>query len=238
MVKKVIAVVGKGVYMLAILLVEMMWYKEDRTPNGAVLRRSYYHPVKIEEEVDLSGKGVFYKQCYYQQQGTTVFSNGDIFEKKSIEQKKKKCQTPFMQKHEREERSAARWSRRVQKERGSFYSIEEIKFPYLTISEEENESYRIKWYDNGIGMPRRRGGNEDLYIKGAKLAGQANILNETAFLLAEGEAGVLKYNCRCTSFEGQWYQCYYVYMVNEKQLTHDIFLRDYDYEYSQLADLF
>ncbi len=53
MVKKVIAVVGKEVYMLAILLVEMMWYKEDRTPNGAVLRRSYYHPVKIEEEVDL-----------------------------------------------------------------------------------------------------------------------------------------------------------------------------------------
>ena len=92
MVKKVIAVVGKEVYMLAILLVEMMWYKEDRTPDGAVLRRSYYHPVKIEEEVDLSGKGVFYKQCYYQQQGTTVFSNGDIFEKKSIEQKKKKCQ--------------------------------------------------------------------------------------------------------------------------------------------------
>lgn len=224
--------------MLAILLVEMMWYKEDRTPDGAVLRQSYYHPVKIEEEVDLSGKGVFYKQCYYQQQGTTIFSNGDILEKQSLKQKKKKCRTPFMQKHEREERSAARWMRGVQKKRGSFYSVEKIEIPCIAISEEENEIYRIKWYDNGCGMPRRRGGNEDLYKKGAKLAGKPNTLNETAFLLSEGQSGLLKYNYRYTSYEGQWYRCYYVYMVNEKQLTYDIFLRDYDYEYSQLADLF
>lgn len=48
--------------------------------------------------------------------------------------------------------------------------------------------YRIKWYDNGEGMPRRRGGNEDLYKKGFKYTGKPNTLNETAFVLQEGQA--------------------------------------------------
>lgn len=36
-------------------------------------------------------------------------------------------------------------------------------------------------------MPKRRGGNEDLYKKGMKLAGRPNVLNETAFVLEEGK---------------------------------------------------
>lgn len=71
-----------------------------------------------------------------------------------------------------------------------------------------------------------------------KLVGQPNRLNETAFVLWEGQSGVLKYNYRYTSYHGQWYKCYYVYIVNGKILTKDIFLREYDYEYDQLADLF
>ena len=87
-------------------------------------------------------------------------------------------------------------------------------------------------------MPHRRGGNEDLYKAGTKLAGKPNVLNETAFVLKTGQAGVLKYNYRYTSFHGQWYKCYLVYVVNEEQLTHNVFVRKYDYEYNQLADLF
>lgn len=67
--------------------------------------------------------------------------------------------------------------------------------------------------------------------------GQPNTLNETAFILEEGKAGVLRYNTRCVSFEDQWYEYYYVYMVHTNILTQDIFLRTYDYEYNQLTYL-
>ena len=40
-------------------------------------------------------------------------------------------------------------------------------------------------------------------------------------------------------FDGeQYYLCFYVYMVNTDVLTRDAFLRKYDYEYEQMADLF
>lgn len=87
-------------------------------------------------------------------------------------------------------------------------------------------------------MPRRRGGNEDFYKKGKKLESKPNVLNETAFILEQGQSGVLKYNYRYTSWSEQKYVCYYVYMVNDVVLTQNTFIRSYDYEYNQLADLF
>lgn len=123
-------------------------------------------------------------------------------------------------------------------EPGDFYSLNEITIPCVDILEEADDSYRIKWHDGEHGMPRRRGGNEDLYKKGAKFAGRPNLLNETACILQKGEAGVLKYNYRLTSYHGQWYDCYYIYIVNAKALSRNLFIRQYDYEYNQLADLF
>ena len=123
-------------------------------------------------------------------------------------------------------------------EPGAFYSLGEIDIPCVEILEETDGSYRIKWHDSEHGMPRRRGGNEDLYKKGTKFAGRPNLLNETACILQKGEAGVLKYNYRLTSYHGQWYDCYYIYIVNTEDLSRNLFIRQYDYEYNQLADLF
>lgn len=116
-------------------------------------------------------------------------------------------------------------------------SLDKLAIPCIEIIEEAEQCYRIKWFDDGRGMPARRGGNEDLYVKGARLAGRVNTLNETAFILREGESGILKYNYRLTSYDGQWYECYYVYVVNTGKLSPNIFIRDYTYTYSQLADL-
>jgi len=143
----------------------------------------------------------------------------------------------FIGTDEREQRLAGLRTKRIQKDRGTFYNIENIDVPCITISEEQANCYRIKWFDSGEGMPKRRGGNEDLYKKGMKLAGRPNVLNETAFVLEEGKAGLLKYNYRYTSYHGQWYKCYYVYIVNDN-LTQDVFVRTYDYVYDQMADLF
>ena len=126
----------------------------------------------------------------------------------------------------------------IRKSQGAFYDAAKLDIPCVSFFEEPENAWRVRWYDDGRGMPRRRGGNEQCYERGAKLAGRVNTLNETAFFLKPGEAGVLKYNYRFTSYEGQWYKCYYTYVVNAKMLTREVFLREYDYTYEQMADLF
>lgn len=223
--------------MLAILSIEMNWRKENRTPNAAIQRKEYYKPIKIEDGITLDGEGIFLKKCNYFQQGDSVRAGSEIsaeLDKKLYEEGRGKA---FTGKQEQEQKLARIRNQTVQKEKGFFYSIEAIDIPCVTIEEADN-CYRVKWFDYGSGMPRRKGRNEDFNKKGSKLAGQPNVLNETAFVLEEGKAGLLKYNYRYTSYHGQWYKCYYVYIVNEKELTQDIFMRSYDYEYNQLADLF
>lgn len=127
---------------------------------------------------------------------------------------------PFTGKDEYEQRKARLRNQRIQREKGAFYDISKLKIPCIEVSGEQDNKYRIKWFDSGEGKPRRRG------------------VNETAFILEPGQAGVLKYNYRYTYYSGQWYKCYYVYVVNEAVLTQDIFIRDYDFEYNQLAELF
>lgn len=224
--------------MLAILLVEMEWLKENRTPAGAVQRQKYYKPVRIEDGINLEGDGIFVKKCMYYQNGNAVqsaFENLDRYNKELNEAGKGKV---FTGKDEYEQKRARIRQQSVHKDKGTFYPIEKIDIPCIAIEVEKDNCYRIKWFDNRCGMPKRRGGNEDFGKKGSKLAGQPNVLNETAFILEEGKSGLLKYNYRYVSYHGQWYKCYYVYIVNEKVLTQDIFMRNYDYEYDQLADLF
>ena len=228
---------GEEKEMLAILFIEMQWLKENRTPSDAVQRQKYYEPVRIEDGINLSGKGIFLKKCSYCQYGNSVLSEqrfSDRLDEKLYEEGLGKA---FTGTDEREQRLAGLRTKRIQKDRGTFYNIENIDVPCITISEEQANCYRIKWFDSGEGMPKRRGGNEDLYKKGMKLAGRPNVLNETAFVLEEGKAGLLKYNYRYTSYHGQWYKCYYVYIVNDN-LTQDVFVRTYDYVYDQMADLF
>ena len=115
--------------------------------------------------------------------------------------------------------------------------LDKINVPNIEVIKEDN-GYRIKWFDDGKGNVRRRGGNEDFGKKGKKLSGSPNVLNETAFVLEAGQAGIVRWNNRFTSYHGQWYEQYQVFFVKTDSLDHDIFIRDYDYEYQQLADLF
>lgn len=223
--------------MLAVLKIRMKWNKENRMPKDAIQREQYYKPVLIEEDVPLIGKGIFLKECDYEQVGSQIHSDRE----KAVLEKKNK---PFAGLDRYEEQSAFRAEQALQKRKGIFYddilALEKRDLlRCISIIEEADDCYRIKWFDQGIGMPRRRGGNEDFMKRGAKLAGQPNVLNETAFILKKGESGLLKYNFRMQYFDGeQYYLCFYVYMVNTEVLTRDVFLREYDYAYDQMADLF
>ena len=213
--------------MLAVLKIRMTWTKENRTPEGAVLREQYCKPVRIEEDVPLLGEGIFLKECDCEQGGSQIFSNYDF----AAQREKKKKNKP-----------STGLDNYRNKRKGYFYDNlgleKRLLLPCIRIVEEADGCYRIKWFDQGIGKPRRRGGNEDFMKQGSKLAGEPNVLNETAFILKKSESGLLKYNYRKQNFDGQYYLCYTVYMVNTDVLTQKVFLRAYDYKYEQMADLF
>ncbi len=224
--------------MLAILSIEMEWLKENRTPAGAIQRQKYFAPVKIEDVVNLSGDGIFVKKCKFYQRGDSVFSSVESADRLDEILYEKDRGKAFAGSDEYEQKMARKRKDAVAKDKGAFYNIDKLDIPCITVVEEPDNRYCIKWFDNGKGMPRRRGGNEDFGKKGARLAGQPNVLNETAFVLTEGQAGLLKFNYRKAYYSGQWYECYYVYVVNAKELSRDVFMREYDFEYDQLADLF
>ena len=223
--------------MLAILLVEMEWTKENRTHQGALKRKAYYHPVAIEADVNLMGEGIFFKRCKYYQQRDEIVSAIEASDRLERSLNAKGQGKAFLAADERQQRCAIKRNAAINRDKGAFYTMDKLEIPCIIICKEE-DSYRIKWFDDGRGMPKRRGGNEDFGRKGARLSAQPDLVNETAFVLREGQSGLLKYNYRYTSFHGQWYKCYYVYVVNEKTISSDIFIRAYDYEYDQMADLF
>ena len=224
--------------MLAILCIKMQWTKENRTPTGSKRRQEYYKPLLIEPDVALSGEGIFVKKCNYLQQGEEILSDVEVSEALEKQLYEENIGKAFTGRKEHEQRMAQHRNDRIRRDKGAFLSADKLAIPCIEIVEEAEQCYRIKWFDDGRGMPKRRGGNEDLYVKGAKLSGRANTLNETAFILREGESGVLKYNYRLAYYDGQWYVCYYVYVVNTSKLSPDIFIRDYTCTYNQLADLF
>ena len=55
--------------------------------------------------------------------------------------------------------------------KGAFYPIDKLDISHVEVVEEVGQYYCVKWFDNGRGMLRRRGGNEGLYKKGARPAG-------------------------------------------------------------------
>lgn len=224
--------------MLAILQIKMQWTKENRTPGGSLQRQEYYKPVEIEEGVNLAGEGIFLKKCDYLQQGGTVLSDAQACKKLNEQLREENIGRAFTGRDEWEQRRAGLRNQSMNRARGAFYSVDQLDIPCVEVMAEPDCRYRIKWFDCGRGMPKRRGGNEDLYKKGARLAGSPNTLNETAFILEPGQSGLLKYNYRLTSYDGQWYECYYVYVVNAKELNRDVFMREYDFVYDRLADLF
>lgn len=75
--------------MLAVLKICMKWYKENRTPKGAVQREQYCKPVRIEEDVPLLGEGIFLKECDCVQVGSQISSNYDFAAQREKKQKNK-----------------------------------------------------------------------------------------------------------------------------------------------------
>lgn len=207
--------------MLAILFIKMTWYKVDRNPQGTANRKPYYMPRTLEN--------LYEKICQDGNQFDVFIYKVDCVQ------------------------NGSEVSESISIEHCDIDSINEHGITNIDITSEEN-GYRVKWFDDGMGRIKRRGGNEDFGKKGRKLAGVPNVLNETAFVLGNDASGKISWNNRFSSYHGQWYQQYQMYMINtnifdtnlenekkkksKKNSCDKLFVREYDYEYSQMADLF
>lgn len=122
---------GEEKEMLAILFIEMQWLKENRTPSGAVQRQKYYEPVRIEDGINLSGKGIFLKKCSYCQYGNSVLSEqrfSDRLDEKLYEEGLGKA---FTGTDEREQRLAGLRTKEYKKTEVRFTILKILTFPVL-----------------------------------------------------------------------------------------------------------
>ncbi len=218
--------------MLAIQCVNMYWTKENRTPEGSVMRKAYYAPTLIDSSVALDKDNAEYflqKRFYIQKdkiytttEYNRLYGNRYINAKGSTEAQEKEKKRKYLLDQNRME----------QENLGSFYSdVDTIQIPGIEILKEE-DAYRIRWYSLEHGyQPVRRGYDEKGWSRDIKC--------ETAFILDKGEAGKIEYNYRYTGYYGQHYEQYCVYFINTEQITHDSFVKaNYEKVYSELADLF
>lgn len=225
--------------MLAIQYIKMYWTKENRTPEGSVMRKEYYFPVEIHPSVILASDEAEYfiqKRLYIQTDKVYTdteynkkFGNRYINSKGPTEAKEQEVKRKFLLEQNNLERDNL----------GLFYSdVNSIEIPGIEIVKEEN-NYRIRWYSLEHGyQPVRKGYNEAYSLKNAKCHGN-RIKCETAFVLAKGEAGKITYNYRYTSYHGQHYEQYCVYFVHTDEINHNSFVdAKYEKEYVEMADLF
>lgn len=231
--------------MLAIQQIKISWSKNSRDSQSVEKRKELFFPSLVEWDKQQNTKDIFLssRECFYLSERETDFWH-DYNKKQNLYRRNKKNDintfeiinfTPeFFQKMTDPKIVC----------KGSFYSIDEINknhIPCIRIVQQEN-CYRVKWFSQTglFTKPFRRGGNEDSYNPDSELYMQLNTLNETAFVLSEGQSGEIRYNFRLVDCdEGiHKYAEYHIYIVSTKQLTKDVFVRDYDYLYKQLAKLY
>lgn len=91
---------------------------------------------------------------------------------------------------------------------------------------------------NHNGAPHRHSHNKDFNNPDSPLCGK-DVLNETAFTLAEGQTGQIAYNARFSDWDGGgwWYEQTVINIANAS-LRKNIFLTgEFDYIYKQLENL-
>lgn len=231
--------------MLAVQLIKISWSKNSRDPRSVAQRKELFFPARVEWEQPQNPQDIFLssRECFYLSEKQRAFWH-DYYKKQNLYRRHRKNEvhapaiasvTPSY--FQRMADTAVVW-------KGRFYPFDEINrntIPCIRIIQEE-DGYRVRWFSQTglLTQPFRRGGNEDACRPDTELYCQLNTLNETAFVLSEGQSGEIRYNFRLTDRDDgtHTYTEYRVYMVNTPRLTQEVFVREYDYVYKQLAKLY
>ena len=198
--------------MLYVLFKQIRWTKSERTPENAVRRQECLEPVAVYVP---PGSGA---------ETDTAFLLKELFY----------VQSDDLISEVRNRRAPG--GRKEMPDIGGFRSVPLDTHPIRDIGIlKQDNCYQIRWFDSGAGNVRRRGGNEDFRKRGTEFCGDPYRLNETAFILREGQGGMIRWNNRFSSYHGWWYEEYRAYFVSTIRPDSNMFLRDWDFRYEQMA---
>ncbi len=229
--------------MLAVQVIKIYWTKADRSPQGAEERRRVLHPSRIEENVPLSGEGIFLCRHSYRQDGklydSTDYSQAHFRNIYRIEKGRMTPVKDYPHEYIMKMQELSRLYRGYFTDCRSVSAWKDPAYIPGIIIRGENGGYLIKWYSLANGyQPVRRGVNTDRSIKDSPCAGK-DVLCEKAFELNEGESGVIDYNYRYTADTGQHYEQYRVYFVCTGELKTNTFTKaGYEKKYDRTVVLF
>ena len=132
--------------MLAIQFIKMYWEKENRTPEGSVMRRVYFNPEKIDASVILASDGA---DCFLQKrlyiQKDKVYTGTEY--NKLFGNRWNHAPRPSEAKMQERKRQFLLAQNSMEKDNlGLFYAdVKHIDIPGIEIIKEKDD-YRIRWY--------------------------------------------------------------------------------------------
>ncbi len=101
--------------MLAFLMIQMEWHKEERNPEAAAARQKYYRPLPIEEGVNLSGEGIFVVRHRCFQRGIDILTDWDASDRLDRELRTEGAGRAFTGSEEHRHRGAGQRAKSIQK---------------------------------------------------------------------------------------------------------------------------
>lgn len=222
--------------MLLIQEICLTWNKKDRGVKYARIRTQFPLAYSLEGFLPDGEVGVNYLSFY--QRGTKfIDSIQDIeqyLEKDLLERGFHKSQV---------QREVIQRIRLIKKHRFQSYpSVLDLNLVNLSICSCK-EGYEVVFFydEQRSGVPLRQGHNKD-YNNPQSLFYRRDCLNETAFVLRQGQYGRVSWNERRRDFDtGEWYYQMHIYNLFylEKLLKEDVFLKcKPDFEYKQMAVLY
>ena len=205
--------------MLAVQETTAVWYKSDKGGEAAQARNSFIFAASIEHKPLFTDQCVYGYRCFYQK-GVKLYTSEEYDELMGFIKAKilpKRTYEPPVK-------------------------LSQLKVKNLTFTQTEKGIEISFSYDPQInGKPVRSGHNKDFNNTESRFY-RKDILNETAFVLKEGQKGRIMYNGRFTDIDtGQWW--YEQTAVNIANIPFEAFHKDiflegeFDLTYSILAFL-
>ncbi len=205
--------------MLAVQETVIVWHKSDKGGDSAKARSRFVFSMPIENKPVVTDECVYGYQRFYQK-GVNFYTSEEYDELMGFTSTKilpKRTYEPPVK-------------------------LPQLKVKNLTFTQTEKDIEIGFSYDPQInGKHARFGHNKDYSNTESRFYGK-DILNETAFVLKEGQKGRIMYNGRFTDIDtGQWwYEQTAVNIANIpfEDFHKDIFLNsEFDFTYSKLAYL-
>lgn len=204
--------------MLVVQQIVTVWYKSERGGECAEARSKFSYTAPIEGKPCVSDECIFDYKRFYQKDRR--FYTPDEYDKLmgfGVRQLPKRTYEPPVK-------------------------LSQLKGRNVSFTQTENGVEVGFSYDPQInGKPCRRGHNKDFNNTASRFYGK-DVLNETAFVLKDGQKGQIMYNGRFSDYDtGQWwYEQTAVNIANIpfEDFHKDIFLEGkFDFVYNKLAYL-